>query len=83
MAYPHKTPERYMHEKPADKFNPGKRQCFPFSFLRVVFYGKCHIVLIHMDQAVVADCNPMGIFPKILDDRARILFWIVGSGTAL
>ena len=61
MPNPDKTFWRYMHQKPSYKFNTGKGQFFPLSFVPVIFYRKSNVFIVHTDDAVIADGNPMGI----------------------
>ena len=61
MPNPDKTFWRYVHQKPSYKFNTGKSQFFPLSFVPVILYRKSNVFIVHTDDAVIADGNPMGI----------------------
>ena len=64
-----KTFWRYVHQKPSYKFNTGKGQFFPLSFVPVIFYRKSDGFIIHTDDAMIANSNPMGVFSKIINHR--------------
>ena len=59
---------RHMHKKPADKLNAGNGIFFPSAFFTVVFYVVGDCIFIHADNAMVADGNPVSIFPKVVDN---------------
>ena len=69
MPNPDKTFWRYMHQKPSYKFNAGKSPFFPLSFIPVILYRKSNVFIIHADDAVVADCNPVGVLSKVVNHR--------------
>ena len=69
MPNPYKTLWRHMHQKMPYKFNAGKSPFFPLSFIPVVFYRKSNVFIVHADDAVIADGNPMGILSKIINHR--------------
>lgn len=69
MPNPDKTFWRYMHQKPSYKFNAGKGKFFPLSFVPVIFYRKSNVSIVHADDAVIADGNPMGILSKVINHR--------------
>ncbi len=69
MPNPDKTFWRYMHQKPSYKFNAGKGKFFPLSFVPVIFYRKSNVSIVHADDAVIADGNPMGILSKVVNHR--------------
>lgn len=56
-----------MHKKTADKFDTGYCQFFPVTFLMVILHRISDRLFIHTDDPVVADGNPMGILPKVID----------------
>lgn len=66
MTNPDKTFWRHMHQKTPYEFNTGNGQLFPFSFVSVIFYKEGDGFIIHADNAVIADGNPMGILSKII-----------------
>ena len=53
-----------MHQKPSYKFNTGKGQFFPLSFVPVIFYRKSDGFIVYAYDAVIADGNPMGLTSK-------------------
>lgn len=69
MPDPYKTLWWNMHQKTTDKFNTGNSQRFPLTFVIVIFYRKSNGFLIHADDTVITDCNPVGIFSKIINHR--------------
>ena len=69
MPDPDKTSGWHMHQKTPYKFNTRKCQFFPLSFLAVIPDRKSNIFIVHMDHAVIADSNPMGIFSEIINHR--------------
>lgn len=66
MTNPDKTFWRHMHQKTPYEFNTGNGQLFPFSFVSVIFYKGGDGFIIHADNAVIADGNPMGILSKTI-----------------
>ena len=69
MPNPDKTFWRYVHQKPSYKFNTGKSQFFPLSIVPVILYRKSNVFIVHTDDAVIADGNPMGILSKVVNHR--------------
>ena len=69
MPDPDKMSGWHMHQKTPYKFNTRKCQFFPLSFLAVIPDRKSNIFIVHMDHAVIADSNPMGIFSEIINHR--------------
>lgn len=69
MPNPDKTFWWHMHQKTSYEFNTGKSQFFPLSFVPVIFYRKSYGFIIHADDAVIADSNPMGILSKVINHR--------------
>ena len=57
-----------MHKKSADKFNAGNGKFFPLTFFPVIFYMVGDSIFIHADNPVVADGNPVGVFPKVVNN---------------
>ena len=57
-----------MHKKSADKFNAGNGKFFPLTFFPVIFYIVGDSIFIHADNTVVADGNPVGVFPKVVNN---------------
>ena len=81
-----KTSGWHMHQKTPYKFNTRKGQFLPLSFLPVILNRKSNIFIVHMDDAVIADSDPMGIFSEIINHRlctvksfltVRNLFYII------
>lgn len=58
-----------MHQKTPYKFNAGNGQFLPLSFFPVILNRKSNIFIIHMDDAVIADGDPMGILSKVINHR--------------
>ena len=71
MTNSDKTFWRHMHQKTPYEFNTGNGQLFPFSFVSVIFYKEGDGFIIHADNAVIADGNPMGILSKVINHRLR------------
>ena len=67
MPDPDKTSGWHMHQKTPYKFNSRNGQFLPLSFLPVILNRKSNIFIAHMDDAVIADSNPMGIFSEIIN----------------
>ena len=60
-----------MHQKTPYEFNTGNGQLFPLSFVSVIFYKEGDGFIIHADNSVITDGNPMGILSKIINHRLR------------
>lgn len=73
MPNPDKTFGWYMHQKTPYKFNTGKCQFFPLSFIPVILDRKSNIFIVHADDAVIADGNPMGILSKVVNHRPCVV----------
>ena len=58
----------HMHKKPTYKLNAGNRVLFPPAFFAVIFYEVGNSFFIHSDNTMVADGNPVCIFPKVVDN---------------
>jgi len=76
-----------MHEEPADKLRPGNRKRFPASAIFIVFNRKGDRVFIHTDDPVVADSDPVGVFPKVTDPGTQIFRvcgkFVKGAGSSM
>ena len=59
----------YMHKKSANEFNTGNGKFFPIAFFAIIFHIISNGILIHADEAVIADGNPVCIFSKIVNYR--------------
>ena len=57
-----------MHKKPADKFNAENGIFFPSAVFTVVFYVVGDCIFIHTDNAMVADGNPVSVFPQVVNN---------------
>ena len=62
-----------MHQEAADEFFTGDGDFFPLSLVFVVFGSKGNRAVRHAFNTVVADRDPMGIFPKIFDNGLRAI----------
>ena len=62
-----------MHQEPADDFFAGDCDLFPLSLGIVIFSRKGNRAVRHAFNTVVADCDPMGIFPEIFDNGLRTI----------
>ena len=69
MPDPDKASGGHMHQKTPYKFNAGNGQFLPLSFFPVILNRKSNIFIIHMDDAVIADSDPMGILSKVINHR--------------
>ena len=58
-----------MHKKSADEFNTGNGKFFPIAFFAIIFHIISNGILIHADEAMIADGNPVCIFSKIVNYR--------------
>ena len=68
MSDSDKTPGRHMHKKPAYKLNAGDGKLFPLALFTVVFHVESNCILIYADNTVVTDGNPVGVFPKVVNN---------------
>ena len=70
MPNPDKTFWRYVHQKPSYKFNTGKGQFFPLSFVPVIFYRKSDVFIVHTDDTVIAKAQGVSVseFRAMLQD---------------
>ena len=59
---------RYMHKKPADKFDAGNGKFFPPAFFAVILHIVGNRIFIHADDTMVADGNTVGVFPKVVNN---------------
>ena len=59
---------RHMHQETTNKFNAGNGKFFPLPFFPVIFYIVGNSIFVHTDNAVVADGNPVGVFPKVVNN---------------
>ena len=48
---------------------PEKGQLFPLPFVPVIFHRKSDGFLIHTDDTMITNCNPMSVFSKIINHR--------------
>ena len=59
---------RYMHKKAADKFDTGNGIFLPPAFFPVIFHIVGNGILIHTDNTMVTDGNPVGILSKVVNN---------------
>ena len=57
-----------MHQEPADKFNSGKGEFLPLTVFPVILHIKGNCAFIHTDNTVVADGNPVSVFPQVVNN---------------
>ena len=57
-----------MHKETADKFNAGNGKFFPLTFFPVIFHIISNRGIVHTDDVVVADGNPVCILAEIIND---------------
>ena len=71
----------HMHKEPTDKLNAGNGKFFPLTFFPVIFYIVSNCILIHTDNTVVTDGNPVGVFPKVVNNGLSTIkgFLAVGN----
>ena len=69
-----------MHKETADKFNAGNGKFFPLTFFPVVFYIVGNGIFIHADNTVVADSNPVSVFPEVVNNRLRTIKGFLAMG---
>src|SRR5699024_3344714 len=69
MRNSYKTLWGDMHQKTSYEFDTGKGQFFPLPFIPVIFHRKSDGFIIHTDDAMIANSNPMGVFSKIINHR--------------
>ncbi len=73
MPDPNEPSGRDMHQGPADEFFSGNGDFFPLSLVFIILGSKGNRAVCHVFNSVVADCDPMGIFPKVPDHRLRTI----------
>ena len=71
----------YMHKKSANEFNTGNGKFFPIAFFAIIFHIISNGILIHADEAVIADGNPVCVFSKVVNNGLRTVegFLAVGN----
>ena len=62
-----------MHQKTANKLFAGECDFFPLPMVLIILGGKGNRAVSHAFNTVVADCDPMGILPKIFDNGLRAI----------
>lgn len=72
MADSHKTTGQHMHQETTDEL--GRLQWHDAVFVvAVVFIVEPHLVVIHLDQALITDCNTMTVACQIANDAVRMI----------
>ena len=74
---------RYMHKKAADKFDAGYGTLFPITFFTVVFHIVGDSIFIHAVNTVVADGNPVGVFPKVVNNGLCSVVGLLAVGNPI
>ena len=64
---------QYMQHKPADEFHSGNSHLFDFIGVFVISPAKCNQPAPVAEDAVIGDCDPVCITPKIRYDLGRAL----------
>ena len=57
-----------MHKKTADKFNASKGKSLPTAFFTIILHIESNSILVHTDNSMVTDGNPVGVFPKVVNN---------------
>ena len=57
-----------MHQEPTNEFNAGDGMFFPPAFIPVIFHIVGNGILVHADNTMIADGNPVGVFPKVVNN---------------
>lgn len=57
-----------MHQESANKLNAGDGMFFPPAFFPVIFHIVGSGILIHTDNTMVTDGNPVGILSKVVNN---------------
>lgn len=57
-----------MHQESANKLNAGDGMFFPPAFFPVIFHIVGNGILIHTDNTMVTDGNPVGILSKVVNN---------------
>ena len=73
MTDPDEPFGRDMHQEATDEFITGDGDLFPSSLVLIVLGSKGNRAISHAFNTVVADCDPMGILPKIFDNGLRAI----------
>ena len=68
MSDSDKTPGRHMHQESANELNAGDGMFFPPAFFPVIFHIVGNGILIHTDNTMVTDGNPVGILSKVVNN---------------
>ena len=71
---------RYMHKKTANEFYAGNGIFFPFTFFAVIFHVVCDHFFVYADDAMVTNGYPVGVFPKVVNNRLRTIKGFLAMG---
>ena len=58
----------HMHKEPTDKLNAGNGKFFPLTFFPVIFHIVGNGILIHANDTMVTNGNPVSIFSKVVNN---------------
>ena len=68
---------RDMHQEAADEFFSGDSDFFPLVLVLIILSGKSNRIVSHTLNTVVADGDPVGIFPEIFDNGLCAIKWFL------
>jgi hypothetical protein len=68
VTYPHKTFRQYVKQEPSDKFISLERHGLFAVIVCIISPEKCDIAIPVVEDAVIADGDPVGISAKVLKD---------------
>ena len=71
MPDPDEPFRRDMHQETSEEFFSGESDFFPLPLVFIIFGGKSNGTVSHSFDSVVADCDPMGIFPQVQNHGFR------------
>ena len=71
MTDPDEPFRRDMHQETSEEFFSGESDFFPLPLVFIIFGGKSNGTVSHSFDSVVADCDPMGIFPQVQNHGFR------------
>ena len=77
MTDPDEPFRRDMHQEAADKFFSGDSDFFPLVLVLIILSGKSNRIVSHTLNTVVADGDPVGIFPEIFDNGLCAIKWFL------
>ena len=69
-----------MHQETTNKFNTRKGELLPSAFFTIILHIESNSILVHTDNSMVTDGNPVGVFPEVVNNGLGTIKGLLAVG---